>query len=107
MSDPAVVRVTVVYALPEEQHCVALALAPGATLLQAVAASRLCERFAAPGGAPLEAGIFNRRCPPDTVLQDGDRVEIYRPLQIDPKVARHQRVARKRKAAGAALPRTG
>ena len=106
MSDPAVVRVTVVYALPEEQHCVALALAPGTTLLQAVAAVAL-RALRGAGWAPLEAGIFNRRCPPDTVLQDGDRVEIYRPLQIDPKVARHQRVARKRKAAGAALPRTG
>jgi len=96
--DAPALRVTVVYALAERQHSVALALPAGATLAQALAASGLAARFAALQGAPPDAGIHNRACGPDTVLQDGDRVEIYRPLQIDPKEARRQRVARKRKS---------
>lgn len=41
----------------------------------------------------LEVGIFHRRCALDTPVRDGNRVEIYRPLQIDPKEARRLRAA--------------
>jgi len=95
-------RVTVVYAQADRQWNVSLVLAPGATVADAIAASGLAARLGPPGGAAPDAGIFHRRCPPDTVLRDGDRVEIYRPLQIDPKEARHQRVARKRRMDAAA-----
>ena len=93
-------RVSVVYALPQQQAVVELTLPAGATLEQAVAASGLRERFAELRGVPLDAGIYNRPCAADTPLRDGDRVEIYRPLQIDPKEARRQRVARQRRSGG-------
>ena len=40
---------------------------------------------------PARLGIFSRRVAADDVLQDGDRVEIYRPLTLDPKDARRRR----------------
>jgi uncharacterized protein len=45
--------------------------------------------------ATCPVGIFGKKKAPDTVLRDGDRVEIYRPLVADPKDARRRRVVRK------------
>ncbi len=36
-------------------------------------------------------GVWGRKVPPDQALKDGDRVEVYRPLRVDPKVARRER----------------
>ena len=77
---------------------VELELACGATVGDAVAASGLLQHVADLAAETLELGVFNRRCNPDRPLQDGDRVEIYRPLLIDPKAARHLRVEARRKA---------
>jgi putative ubiquitin-RnfH superfamily antitoxin RatB of RatAB toxin-antitoxin module len=87
--------IEVVYALPERQLCINLRLAAGANVGQAIAATRLA------GGEWVEidagrVGIFSRLCRLDTLLSDGDRVEIYRPLQVDPKEARRRRAARKK-----------
>lgn len=49
-------------------------------------------------GVPLpegaDCGVWGRVCPPDQRVQPGDRVELYRPLTVDPKVARRERFAR-------------
>lgn len=46
-------------------------------------------------------GVWNRKASLDHVLRDGDRVEIYRALQVDPKVARRERFAQQgRRGAG-------
>ncbi|MES2191441.1 MAG: RnfH family protein [Pseudomonadota bacterium] len=45
----------------------------------------------ASSASALQIGIWGRRCDPDQVLQDGDRIEIYRKLRVDPKVARRER----------------
>lgn len=45
---------------------------------------------------PGSVGVWGRRCALEAVLRDGDRVEIYRPLRIDPKEARRQRGLRRR-----------
>lgn len=89
-------RVEVVYARPEEQALVEIELAAGATVRDAVRASGLVERFPEidPDEGPF--GIFSRACEPDHVLRAGDRVEIYRPLQVDPKEARRLRAARRK-----------
>jgi putative ubiquitin-RnfH superfamily antitoxin RatB of RatAB toxin-antitoxin module len=44
--------------------------------------------------AALDAGVWGLRCPHDRVLAAGERVEFYRPLRVDPKVARRERFAR-------------
>lgn len=66
-------------------------LPAGATLADAVAASGV--EAAHPGldrAAPV-CGIWGRRSSPDTPLRDGDRVELYRPLTVDPMEARRRR----------------
>lgn len=76
---------------------VALVLPAGATLAEAVQASALALRHGL-DAANLRCGIWGRACEPGTVLRERDRVEIYRPLQVDPKEARRQRYRRHREA---------
>ena len=93
-------RVEVAYARPDCQRLVTVDLAAGASVRDAVWASGLADEF--PGidieRAPL--GVFGRACAGDTVLRAGDRVEIYRPLQIDPKEARRKRASGARSLSG-------
>ena len=81
-------EVTVVYALPDEQHLVAVAWEPGLTGAQAVRRSGLPERFSEIGQAPLVLGSYGRPLVADQVLERGARVEICRPLQRDPRELR-------------------
>ena len=85
------VRVTVAIALAERQEVVALVLAEGATVADALAAARVAERL--PGWTSRDGavGVWSRSCDPSRVLRDGDRVEVYRPLQADPKQSRRAR----------------
>ena len=76
-------RVEVVFALPGEARVATVELQAGATARDAVAAA---------GFQPTkDIGVFGKRVAPDYRLSDGDRVEIYRPLAIDPKEARRRR----------------
>ena len=85
-------RIEVIYALPEEQECVALDLEPGSKVREALAASGLGARR--PQLEFDRVGIWGRQVSPDTVLREGDRVEIYRALRADPKEIRRKRAAR-------------
>lgn len=70
---------------------------PGADLGEAVRLSGLVERFAGCGLERQETGVWGRPCPADTPLLPGDRVELYRPLAMDPKEARRLRASRRPK----------
>ncbi len=76
-----------------------LRVEPGTTLIQAIELSGL-----APGSTPDDLrgllGIFGRLCGPEAVLGEGDRVELYRPLQVDPRTRRRQRALRAGSRAG-------
>ena len=88
----AAIRVEVVYAAAKEADAVSVRLPAGATVRDAVVASGIAERRA----VDLDAvGVFGRRVPADTRLLDGDRVELYRPLLLDPKEQRRQRASRR------------
>jgi putative ubiquitin-RnfH superfamily antitoxin RatB of RatAB toxin-antitoxin module len=94
---PGVLRVEVAYALPERQLIRALEVAPGTTALEAVQQAAIEQDF--PGlvvDAGSKLGIFGQAVPPQQPLREGDRVEIYRPLQADPKEVRKARAARVR-----------
>ena len=67
----------------------------GATALAAIRASGLLERFAEIDISSQSIGVWGRVCALETRLHEGDRVEIYRPLVLDPKEARRQRARRK------------
>jgi len=90
--------VEVCYALPDAQTLIALELPAGATLQQALDASGILKRFPSIDLNAQKVGIFGKLKPLDTVLADHDRVEIYRPLLVDPKVSRQRRVEKTRKA---------
>lgn len=78
-------RVEVVQARADGAEIVQLELPAGATVRDALAAA----------GIKLQrAGIFGKVVTPETRLADGDRVEIYRPLAMDPKEARRRRARR-------------
>jgi len=92
------IEVEVAYATPEQQRIIALRLAVGTTARDAVTASGILEIFPEIDIDTQPMGIFSkplngkgRPLPEEYVLQAGDRVEIYRPLQIDPKQARLER----------------
>lgn len=70
---------------------VALTLPAGSTVRQAVQASGLFEQFPDLDPARAGVGVWGRKATPPQVLRAHDRVEVYRPLRVDPKVARRER----------------
>jgi putative ubiquitin-RnfH superfamily antitoxin RatB of RatAB toxin-antitoxin module len=86
----AKLRVEAVQALPERQLTIALEMEQGATARMALQAA----------GLPLDqpVGIYGRRVELDSRLADGDRVEVYRPLRVDPKEARRRRALNRTKS---------
>ncbi len=92
----ASVRVEVVYALPDEQALVTVTLPAPATVEAAIRASGLLERFPDIDLGSQSVGVFARVATLTDELADGDRVEIYRPLKVDPKEMRRRRAAGQR-----------
>jgi len=88
------IRVSVVYALPERQCVIELRVSPGTTVEEAVARSGIVERFPQIAAQSLQCAIYGRVAALSSPLAEGDRVEILRPLLIDPKLNRRQAAAR-------------
>jgi putative ubiquitin-RnfH superfamily antitoxin RatB of RatAB toxin-antitoxin module len=84
-------RVEVVYALRDRQVLLALEVEGGTTARQAVERSGILQRFPEIDLVRAGLGIFGRVVALETPLQDGDRVEIYRPLIAEPKQGRRER----------------
>ena len=90
-------RVEVAYSATARQvERVALDLPAASTVGDALRASGLLERHSLVPGA-LQCGVWGRRCPLSQVLREGDRVELYRALTVDPKEARRLRYKAQRK----------
>lgn len=85
------IKVEVVYALPEKQYLLKVRLAQDSTVEQAIAASGILELRTDIDLAKNKVGIFSRPVKLTDTVNDGDRVEIYRPLIADPKELRRQR----------------
>lgn len=83
--------VEVVYACPQRQLLLALKVAPGTTVAGVVEQSGILQCVTGVDTEQLTLGVFGRVCEPERVVAAGDRVEIYRPLQQDPKTARRRR----------------
>lgn len=88
--------IEVVYALPSGEDAVTLMLGAGATALEAVHASGVLERHPEIDLGRQKIGIHGRVVAAQATLRDGDRVEIYRPLAVEPKEARRRRAFRRR-----------
>lgn len=90
--------IEVCYARPDAQTLIALTLPAGATVRDALAASQIAQRHPEIDPAVAKVGIFGKLTTLDAPLADHDRVEIYRPLIVDPKLARQRRVDKTRRA---------
>ena len=84
-------QLEVAYARPERQLIVKLSLPAGTTAREAVLQSGIGSEFPEIDLAQLKLGVFGKAVPAEHVLRDRDRVEIYRPLQADPKEVRRRR----------------
>lgn len=87
-----IITVEVVYAGSDsciERHRVELC--EGSTVMRAIEVCRIEPSLLAGSIDPARLGIFGRKVAPDQLLHDGDRIEIYRPLALDPKEARRRR----------------
>jgi putative ubiquitin-RnfH superfamily antitoxin RatB of RatAB toxin-antitoxin module len=80
---------------PRVVASLALELPAGSTLADALQASGWLAQYGL-GADSLRCGVWGRMQPLDHALRDGDRVEIYRPLTVDPKEARRLRYRRQR-----------
>lgn len=76
------------FALPDEQVLQDLELDAGATVADAINQSAVARRFPQENIAALQAGIWGQPVGQNHLLTAGDRVELYRPLQRDPREAR-------------------
>ncbi|WP_425511442.1 RnfH family protein [Pararobbsia alpina] len=88
--------VEICYALPERQVLLSVAVPPGTTVREAIERSRIVEQCPEIDLSTQAVGIFGKIQPLDTQVSAGDRIEIYRPLTVDPKLARQRRVTKSR-----------
>jgi putative ubiquitin-RnfH superfamily antitoxin RatB of RatAB toxin-antitoxin module len=101
-------RVEVVCALPQRAIEISLVLPVTATVGDALAAAAAELEFAGVDVAAADVGVFGAVVARDRPLEPADRIEVYRPLAVDPKAARRTRVnearARRRSADGGRRP---
>ena len=96
-------RIEVVYsAAPREVEVVALDMPAGSTVADALRQSGLLTRHGLEGQA-LRCGVWGHPKPLETPLRNHDRVELYRPLLVDPKLARRLRYKGQRRPAPRAV----
>lgn len=95
MPDDRRINVIVVFADVERSSLAELSLPPGSTLNNAIERSRILEHVNSESLATLRFGVFGRERPRDYLLNDGDQVEVYRPLAMDAKARRRERARRK------------
>ncbi len=84
-------RVEVVYALPDRQTVLTCEVSEHTTVRQSVVKSGILRVHPEINLDSAEFGIWSERVAHDCLVQDGDRVEIYRPLTVDPKLVRRER----------------
>jgi putative ubiquitin-RnfH superfamily antitoxin RatB of RatAB toxin-antitoxin module len=99
MDNSRTIRVEVVYALPSRQRVERVTAPIGSTAREVIESSELLSQFPEIDLARNRIGIYSRLIELNAVVQEGDRIEIYRPLQADPKSVRRQ-LAREGKTMG-------
>ena len=87
------IHVELVWGEPDTQILLALDVAEGTTLLEAIEQSGIQEQNTKIEIDAARLGVFSRKKSPDYILREGDRIEIYRPLIADPKEIRRKRAA--------------
>jgi uncharacterized protein len=90
-----VIGIEIVYAQPQHSILKALQLTPGSTVADALAAAAADPDFFGVELAEAAVGIFGKVVRREQTLKDGDRIEIYRPLLEEPKLARRKRLSKR------------
>lgn len=85
------ITVEVAYATPEQQRIIELQVAVACTIEAAIKQSGILELFPDIDLSKQQVGVFSQPRQLTDIVNDGDRIEIYRPLAIDPKEARRAR----------------
>ncbi|MFD1259339.1 RnfH family protein [Entomomonas asaccharolytica] len=87
------IKIEVAYALPDKQTLLAISVAEGTTVKQGIELSGILHQHPELALQTNKVGIFGKRVLEidQKILQNGDRIEIYRPLQADPKEVRRKR----------------
>ena len=89
------IKVEIAYAKPEKQVLISILVTENCTVGNAILESKILTQFSELNLDSLSVGIFSTPCTLEKKVEDGDRIEIYRPLQTDPKYARRQRALKK------------
>lgn len=90
-------KIKVCYATPDTQVEIPLEVENNTTVAMAIRRSGVLTEFPEIDLASSKVGVWNKKVALDDLLREGDRVEIYRPLTIDPKAARLLRAKRAKK----------
>ncbi len=85
------ISVEVVFAEPDKQRLIEVEVEAGATVAQVLEASGIDRKFRNVDLTELPVGIWGKVVSRDATVRDGDRVELYRPLEMDPREARRLR----------------
>lgn len=89
--------VEIIYLTPEREESLSLAVAAGTTIAELFANAAVRAWLKSAWLDLASVGVFGKRVPADYVLEAGDRVELYRPLRVNPKDARRERARRDKK----------
>jgi len=93
------INIEVAFARPDVQVIISLTVPEGTTIDQAITLSGVAKKFSEITTInPLKVGIFSKAKKLTDLIQEGDRIEIYRPLIADPKEARRKRAASNKKS---------
>lgn len=90
------INIEIVYASPTEQCLLALTVPADSTLRDAIEASGILQTFPELELNELRVGVFSKPRELTDLVQEGDRIEIYRRLLIDPKEARRIKAKKNR-----------
>ncbi|KJY80375.1 RnfH family protein [Vibrio nigripulchritudo] len=101
-SEPNMIHVEVVYALPLEQRVITLAVEAEMTVKEIIEQSGVMDIYPEIDLAKNKVGVFSRNVKLDSTVMDKDRIEIYRPLLADPKEIRRKRAEQAKQEAGQA-----
>ena len=93
---PDEILVEIAYALPEEQVIINIKVPTIFNVQQAIEKSGIQKKFPCIDLSKNKVGIFGKKTTLDHVLKNRDRIEIYRPLILDPKEMRRKRAAKKK-----------
>lgn len=90
MAAPGSINIEVVFALPDRQKLVSLSIDHACSVKEAILKSGIADKFPDQDIFSCSVGIWGRAVQEDQSLREGDRIEIYRSLLIDPRAARRQ-----------------